>query len=125
MERILLVCPDVTMKEDLTFFLQHSGFRVASMMGVREAMAEIGRDSPDLVLLRESSHRPNGDQLCVRIRELSDVPIIVLGQSREDANEVEMLEIGADAYLTVPLNPRTLLARIRALLRRSRATQRE
>lgn len=118
MERILVVCPDVAMKEELTFLLQHSGFLVASMAEGGQAMIEIGRDSPDLVLLRESNRRVNGDELCLRIREMSDVPIIVLGQGREEADGVEMLEMGADVYLPSPLDTRALLARIRSLLRR-------
>ena len=118
MEKILLVCPELAMKDELTFFLQHSGFRVAAA-ALSEALAHVGSDSPDLVIVRETGHRLNGDELCLRIRQLSDVPIIVLGQSRDDAAGIEMLEMGADAYLPSPLDARELLARIRALLRRS------
>ena len=119
MEKILLVCPELAMKDELTFFLQHSGFRVAAAALSKEVLAHLGSDSPDLVLVRETGHRLNGDELCLRIRQLSDVPIIVLGQSRDDAAGTEMLEMGADAYGPSPLNARELLARIRALLRRS------
>ncbi|MFO7995915.1 MAG: response regulator [Dehalococcoidia bacterium] len=119
MKRILLVCPELAMKEELTFFLQHSGFQVASAIESKQVMAEMDRSIPDLILMRENSRRLNGDELCIRIRELSDVPIIVLGQGREAAAGVEMLEMGADVYLTAPLNPRELLARIRSLLRRT------
>ena len=125
MERILLVCPDMAMREELTFFLQHSGFQVASARESEQALADIAGSAPDLIVLRENSHRLNGDELCMRIRELSDAPIIVLGRSPFDAAGAEMLEMGADAYLTSPLNARALLARIRALLRRSRACHRE
>jgi DNA-binding response OmpR family regulator len=117
------VCPDVAMTDELTFFLQHSGFQVASAIESRQVMAEMDRSAPDLILMRENSRRLNGDELCIRIRETSDVPIIVLGQGREAAAGVEMLEMGADAYLTAPLNARELLARIRALLRRTRHPQ--
>ena len=84
-------------------------------------MAEVSRSSPDIVVLRENSRRLNGDELCIRIRELSDVPIIVLGQEQEEAAGVEFLEMGADAYLPSPLRLRELLARVRSLLRRTRA----
>ena len=80
MERILLVCPDLAMTDNLTFALQHSGFQIVNAAGSTQALAEIGTSSPDLVVMRENFQRLNGDELCIRIRELSDVPIIVLGQ---------------------------------------------
>jgi DNA-binding response OmpR family regulator len=119
MQRILLVCNDLVMRDELTLFLHHSGFRVASTMESRQVVAEMARTRPDLILLRENTRRGNGDELCIHIRELSDIPIIVLGYALEQADGVEMLEMGADAYLTSPLNSRELLARIRRLLRRT------
>ncbi len=111
------------MTHELTFLLQHSGFEVDSAVESRQVMAEMDRTAPDVIVMRESSRRLNGDELCIRIRELSDIPIIVLGNGQEAMAGVEMLEMGADAYLTSPLNPRELLARIRSLLRRSRAAR--
>jgi len=116
----LLVCPDLAMTDNLTFVLQYSGFRIVNVAGSRQVLAEISRSSPDLVVMRENCHRLNGDELCIRIRELSDVPIIVLGQEQEEAAGVEFLEMGADAYMTTPLRLRELLARVRSLLRRAR-----
>jgi len=123
MEKILVVCRELAMSEELTFFLQHSGYQVASAADSGQVIAEMAWSAPDLILIRENNRRLNGDELCVRIRELSDVPIIVLGQGQDEAEGVEMLEMGADAYLITPLDPRDLLARIRALLRRSLALQ--
>jgi DNA-binding response OmpR family regulator len=122
-ERILVVCPDLVMTDNLTFVLQHLGFRIVDAAESREALAEVSRSSPDLILMRENSRRVNGDELCIRIRELSDAPIIVLGQEQEEAAGVEFLEMGADAYLPSPLRLRELLARVRSLLRRPRASQ--
>jgi DNA-binding response OmpR family regulator len=122
-KRILLICPDLALTEELAFFLRHSGFQVANAVESGQVLAEVDRSGPDLILMRQNSHRLNGDHLCIRIREVSDVPIIVLGQNCDETEGVEMLEMGADAYLTTPLNPRELLARIRALLRRSRVSR--
>jgi len=106
------------MNNELAFLLQHSGFRVAGAVDGVQAMVEMEKSTPDLIVMRENRRKMNGDELCIRIRETSDAPIIVLGQSNEHLAEVEMLEMGADAYLAQPLNPRELLARIRSLLRR-------
>ena len=124
MDKILLVCPDLTMTDNLTFVLQHSGFRIVNTAGSGQALAEIVQSSPDLILMRENSHRLNGDELCIRIRELSNAPIIVLGEEQEEAAGVEFLEMGADVYLTTPLRFRELLARVRSLLRRTQASSR-
>ena len=119
----MLVCPDLAMTDNLTFVLQNHGFQIVTTAGSKQALAEVARSSPDLILMRENSHRLNGDELCVRIRELSDVPIIVLGQEEEEAAGVEFLEMGADAYLTSPLSLRELLARVHSLLRRTRSSR--
>ncbi|UCD22253.1 MAG: response regulator transcription factor [Chloroflexota bacterium] len=124
MEKILVVCPDLTMTDNLAFVLQHSGFQTVNVDGSMQALSEVNRSSPDLILMRENSSRLNGDELCIRIRELSAAPIIVLGQEQDEAAGVEFLEMGADAYLPTPLRFRELLARIRSLLRRTQVPSR-
>jgi DNA-binding response OmpR family regulator len=123
MEKILLVCPELAMTDNLTFVLQNYGFQIVNAAESKQALAELDTNSPDLIVMRENSHRLNGDELCIRIRELSDVPIIILGQEQEEVAGVEFLEMGADVYLTSPLIWRELLARVRSLLRRTRASQ--
>ncbi|MCD6300130.1 MAG: response regulator transcription factor [Dehalococcoidales bacterium] len=120
MDVILLIHPDPVLREELTLILQDSGFQVAGVSGGQEALASISSAWPDLILLAESSHRLNGNELCVRIREICWTPIVILGQEHEGAAGVDLLEMGADVYLTSPLDTRLLLARIHSLLRRTK-----
>jgi len=120
MDKILLIHPELAFRQKLSFVLQHSGFRVVSAMEGQQALAEIDRSRPDLIVMAESAPGLNRDELCIRIRELCQAPIIVLGQNHEEAAGIEFLEMGADAYLTSPLNRRELLARVRSLLRRTK-----
>ena len=118
MQRILLIHPDGVLRDRLTFLLQHSGFQVASAAEGQQGLAEIEGNCPDLIVMAESSHRLNGDELSIRAREISDAPIIILGQGEEEVAGVEFLEMGADVYLTFPLDTRELLAYVHSLLRR-------
>lgn len=121
MRRILLVHDDLVLREQLTFVLQHSGFRVVAALNGEQALAEIHRSAPDLVVMAENRHDLNGNDLCVRIRELCQAPIIILGWDTEELAGIDFLEMGADVYLPFPLNPRELLARVRSLLRHAYA----
>ena len=124
MQKILLIHHDLAIRDQLAFLLQHSGFRVVSTIDGQQALVEIYRSPPDLIVLAEGSHGLNGglngDELCVCIRELCQAPIIILGWGYGGAAGINLLENGADAYLTSPLNPRELLAWVRSLLRRAR-----
>ena len=121
MQRILLIHPDLELRDELAFILQHSGFQVVSAIEEQQALAEINGSCPDLIVMTEGNHRLNGDELCIRIRELCQAPIIILGWGEEEVAGIDLLEMGADAYLTTPLNFRELLARVRSLLRRTKA----
>ena len=118
MQKILLVDTDLALRDKLAFILQHSGFQVVSAGRCEQALAEIDESDPDLIVMAENNHMFSGGEVCVRIRELCQAPIIILGQNREEAAGIDLLEMGADAYLISPLNLRELLARVRSLLRR-------
>lgn len=121
MRRILLIHPDLVLRDELTFILQHSGFQVVGASGGQQALTEVYSRHLDLIVVAESSHRLNGDELCVRLRQICQAPIVILGQGRKEISGIDFIEMGADAYLASPLNLRELLARIRSLLRRTQA----
>jgi len=116
---ILLVHPDLVLRDELTFNLQHSGFQVVGASGRQQALTEVYSRHLDVIIVVESNHRLNGDELCVRLRQICQAPIIVLGQGSKEISGTDLIEMGADAYLASPLNLRELLARIRSLLRRT------
>jgi DNA-binding response OmpR family regulator len=122
-ESILLIDSGLIWGEELTFVLEHSGFQVVYASGGQEALAELGQRHPNVIIMSESSHRLNGDELCVRLRQICQAPIIILGQDSEELSGIDLLEMGADAYLTSPLNLKELLARVRSLLRRAQANE--
>ena len=122
MRRILVIHPNLLVRNALTFSLQHSGFHVVGASGGEQALIEVYSGHPDVIVVAESSHRLNGDELCVRLRQTCKAPVIMLGQGSKEVSGIDFIEMGADAYLTSPLSLRDLLARIRSLLRRTQTS---
>jgi DNA-binding response OmpR family regulator len=122
MRRILVIHPNLLVRNALIFSLQHSGFRVVGASGGEEALTEVHSGHLDVIVVAESSHRLNGDELCVRLRQICQAPIIMLGQGSKEVSGIDFIEMGADAYLTSPLSLRELLGRIRSFLRRTRTS---
>jgi len=117
MERILLVHPNAIAADELAFVLQHSGFQVATADDEHQALTEISRKEPDVIIMAEALAKQNGDEPCIRLRERCKASIIILGQHREEGVGIHFLNSGADAYIPSPLNLRLLLARIHSLIR--------
>ena len=118
---ILLIHPDLVLRDELTLNLRHSGFQVVGATADQQVLTEVYSRHPDVIIVAESSHRLNGDELCIRLRQICQAPIIILGQGSKEISGIDLIEMGADAYLASPLNLRELLARIRSLLRRTQA----
>jgi len=123
---ILVIDDDPSMREVLSEYLADNELRVTTLANGREIAAIMERDAVDLVLLDlRLTGGEDGMQIARRLREDSDVPIIMLTARKEAADLVMGLEIGADDFLTKPCSLRELLARIRAVLRRQRLRMRQ
>ena len=101
-------------------YLEKNGFRVATAADGQAALTIARREKPDLVILDLMLPNIDGREVCRILRRESDVPIIMLTALSEEIDQVTGLEIGADDYITKPFSPRALVARVRALLRRTR-----
>jgi len=101
-------------------YLEKNGFRVLTAADGQSALTTARREKPDLVILDLMLPNIDGREVCRILRRESDVPIIMLTALSEEIDQVTGLEIGADDYITKPFSPRAMIARVRALLRRTR-----
>ena len=123
--KILAVDDDLELLSLIGFALRQAGYLVIDAADGLAALQAFEREQPDLVLLDVNLPGLNGFEVCRRIRAQSATPIMILTVHSAEEDEVKGLDLGADDYLTKPFSPRTLLARVRALLRRGEATQAE
>jgi DNA-binding response OmpR family regulator len=118
--KILVVDDDLELLRLVAFTLRQSGYLTLEAQDGPSGLDLFARESPDLVLLDVNLPRVNGLEVLRRIRaEGSRVPVLLLTVRSSEEDLVEGLDQGADDYLTKPFSPRTLLARVRALLRRA------
>ena len=117
-ERILLIDDDARLAAMVSDYLAAAGFAVVRRLTGQEGLAAVARTAPDAVILDLMLPDLDGFEVCRRLRAGSDVPILMLTARGEDTDRIVGLELGADDYLAKPFNPRELLARIRAILRR-------
>ncbi|MCY4526642.1 MAG: response regulator transcription factor [Anaerolineaceae bacterium] len=121
-ERIFVVEDDSNILDLLQLYLTQEGFHVAGASDGQAALEQILKEAPDLVVLDLMLPGLDGREICRRVRARSEMPIIMLTARDDDVDKIVGLELGADDYLTKPFNPRELVARIRAILRRSAGT---
>jgi len=100
-------------------YLEKNGFRVVTAADGPSALAMTRREKPDLIVLDLLLPGMDGREVCRVLRNESDVPIIMLTALSEESDQIVGLEIGADDYIVKPFSPRALVARVRALLRRT------
>jgi DNA-binding response OmpR family regulator len=115
---LLIVDDDAGLRSLLTKYLTKEGFRVTAVPDGAAMDAWLARESADLVILDLMLPGEDGLSLARRLRAGGQVPIIMLSARGEDVDRIVGLEVGADDYMPKPFNPRELLARIRAVLRR-------
>jgi DNA-binding response OmpR family regulator len=118
-DTILVVDDEQHIIDLAKIYLEIEGFKVASCTDGLEALQRIADDRPALVVLDLMLPGLDGWEVCRRVRATSDVPIIMLTARSDDIDRIVGLELGADDYLTKPFNPRELVARVKAILRRS------
>ncbi|WP_199422765.1 response regulator transcription factor [Actinotalea solisilvae] len=118
MTRILVVEDEESYRDPLSYLLRKEGFDVSVAATGPDALDEFERVGADLVLLDLMLPGLSGIEVCRRLRQTSNVPVIMLTAKDSEIDKVVGLEIGADDYVTKPYSSRELLARIRAVLRR-------
>lgn len=116
---ILLVDDDPQLLRLVRANLEPVGYKVLTALDAHSALKLVDMEMPDMIILDIMLPEMDGYELCQRIREFSDVPIIMLTAKVEDVDKVRGLKLGADDYLTKPFSVPELLARIEAVLRRS------
>jgi DNA-binding response OmpR family regulator len=121
--KVLLVDDDLALSRVTRVALEKEGYAVRHAPGAEEAMAELRRDVPDVILLDVRMPGMNGFDLCRRVREEPDwagVPVVFLTSKGQESDKILGLELGGDDYVTKPFSVGELLARVRAVLRRRR-----
>lgn len=123
-ELILVVDDEANIIDLARLYLEREGYRVEEAMEGQQALQKIDSLGPALVILDIMLPEVDGFEVCRRVRAESDVPIIMLTARDDDVDKIVGLELGADDYVTKPFNPRELVARVKAILRRAESAPR-
>jgi DNA-binding response OmpR family regulator len=124
-QAILVVEDEASSASFVSLYLKNAGYTVRTAATGAEALAQVMSNSPALIILDLNLPDIDGIEICRRIRKTGDVPILMLTARDEDVDKIIGLEVGADDYLTKPFNPRELVARVKAVLRRSPTDRKE
>jgi len=119
--RILVVDDDAPNVKMISFLLREEGYDVVSADNGATALELVEREPPDLIILDVMMPHMDGFEVCRRIRQKMEVPIIFLSAKGETADKVTGLQLGADDYLAKPFEPSEFMARVKAVLRRAEA----
>jgi two-component system alkaline phosphatase synthesis response regulator PhoP len=119
-DKILLIEDEVKIARTVRLYLEQAGYQVATVDDGALAMPAFRHEQPDLIILDLMLPHVDGWELCRQLRRESGVPIIMLTARNEETDRIIGLELGADDYIAKPFSPREVVARVRAVLRRSR-----
>ena len=117
--QILIVDDEKRMVRFIRLNLEQDGFKVISAFNGTEALEQVRKNLPDLVLLDVMMPDMDGFEVLKKIRQASTVPVIMLTAKGEEADRIRGLELGADDYITKPFSPREMVSRVKAVLRRT------
>jgi len=117
--RLLLIDDEANLRHTLSYALRQEGYEVLTAEDGEEGLELFRTAAPDLVILDVMLPRQDGFDVCRRLRKESDIPVVMLTARDTELDKIVGLEIGADDYLAKPFSVRELIARVRALLRRT------
>src|SRR5919107_5614422 len=121
----LVVGDEASIASLVSLYLKNAGYEVRTATNGTDALASVQNQQPSLIVLDLMLPDIDGIEICRRIRQKSDVPILMLTARDEDVDKIIGLEVGADDYMTKPFNPRELVARVKSILRRASPERRE
>jgi DNA-binding response OmpR family regulator len=120
-KKVLVVDDEPKIIQVVSAYLEKEGYQVFTASNGKEALELTERKAPDLIVLDLRLLDMAGEEVCHRIRQRRDTPILMLTAKAEEEDKIQGFSIGADDYLTKPFSPRELVARVRAILRRVKA----
>jgi len=118
-QTVLVVEDESSIASFVSLYLKNAGYSVRTAATGKDGLSQAESERPELIVLDLMLPDIDGIEVCRRIRQRSDVPILMLTARDEDVDKIIGLEVGADDYLTKPFNPRELVARVKSILRRT------
>ena len=122
-KKILIAEDESRMRKVVREYLKKAGFEVIEAEDGKKALEKVEKESPDMLVLDLMLPKLSGEEVCQKLRQHSDIPILMLTAKSRVEERINGLGIGADDYLLKPFNPRELIARVKAILRRSDINQ--
>jgi two-component system KDP operon response regulator KdpE len=122
-DKLLIVEDDVDLVKALDLYFSRVGYSVITALNGQEGLQKLYNERPDIVLLDIAMPKMDGWEVCRRIRDMSDIPIVVLSARTQEDERVKGLKLGADDYVVKPFSLKELEARLEAVLRRARAAK--